>query len=206
MPDPAIGVLAEPFQGLPGPSDRKDRQSLSNRLRYYADRIVMARGVASERLFGRRTNDADPIAVPIKAVAKIAIEGRELRPTVAAREPEQEAPRNWSTLVACLATTSGSRNGRTIPAVPIAIHRSAKENFLSKGVLFDDTAQINVGFRDERWDSLPSTQPSKNAAPEIGPLVRAKRALKEQQVWAIRFWLDEHRRVRVRGVVRFCHR
>ena len=31
-----------------------------------------------------------------------------------------------------------------------------------------------------------------------GRLIAAKRALKQQQVWAIRFWLDQHRRLRDR--------
>ncbi len=33
-----------------------------------------------------------------------------------------------------------------------------------------------------------------------GRLVGAKRALKQQQVWAIRFWLDQHRRLRDRAL------
>ena len=33
-----------------------------------------------------------------------------------------------------------------------------------------------------------------------GRLLGAKRALKQQQVWAIRFWLDQHRRVRDRAL------
>ena len=37
-----------------------------------------------------------------------------------------------------------------------------------------------------------------------GRLVRAKRALKQQQVWAIRFWLDQHRRLRHRALFDFA--
>lgn len=37
-----------------------------------------------------------------------------------------------------------------------------------------------------------------------GRLVGAKRALKQQQVWAIRFWLDQHRRLRDRAVFDFA--
>lgn len=37
-----------------------------------------------------------------------------------------------------------------------------------------------------------------------GRLVGAKRALKQQQVWAIRFWLDQHRRVRDRALFDFA--
>ncbi|GAN13949.1 tyrosine-type recombinase/integrase [Sphingomonas paucimobilis] len=33
-----------------------------------------------------------------------------------------------------------------------------------------------------------------------GRLVGAKRAFKQQQVWAIRFWLDQHRRIRDRAL------
>lgn len=33
-----------------------------------------------------------------------------------------------------------------------------------------------------------------------GRLVGAKQALKQQQVWAIRFWLDQHRRLRDRAL------
>lgn len=33
-----------------------------------------------------------------------------------------------------------------------------------------------------------------------GRLIGAKRALKQQQVWAIRFWLDQHRRLRDRAL------
>lgn len=33
-----------------------------------------------------------------------------------------------------------------------------------------------------------------------GKLLGAKRALKQQQVWAIRFWLDQHRRLRDRAL------
>jgi hypothetical protein len=33
-----------------------------------------------------------------------------------------------------------------------------------------------------------------------GGLIGAKRALKQQQVWAIRFWLDQHRRLRDRAL------
>ena len=33
-----------------------------------------------------------------------------------------------------------------------------------------------------------------------GPIVGAKRALKPQQVWTIRFWLDQHRRLRDRAL------
>lgn len=36
-----------------------------------------------------------------------------------------------------------------------------------------------------------------------GRLVGAKRALKQQQVWAIRFWLDQHRRLRDRALFDF---
>jgi site-specific recombinase XerC len=37
-----------------------------------------------------------------------------------------------------------------------------------------------------------------------GRLVGAKRALKQQQVWAIRFWLDQHRRLRDRALFDFA--
>lgn len=37
-----------------------------------------------------------------------------------------------------------------------------------------------------------------------GRLVGAKRALKQQQVWAIRFWLDQHRRLRHRALLDFA--
>jgi site-specific recombinase XerC len=37
-----------------------------------------------------------------------------------------------------------------------------------------------------------------------GRLVGAKRALKQQQVWAIRFWLDQHRRLRDRAMFDFA--
>ena len=33
-----------------------------------------------------------------------------------------------------------------------------------------------------------------------GRLIGAKRALKQQQVWAIRFWLDQHKRLRDRAL------
>ncbi len=36
-----------------------------------------------------------------------------------------------------------------------------------------------------------------------GRLLGAKRALKQQQVWAIRFWLDQHRRLRDRALFDF---
>lgn len=36
-----------------------------------------------------------------------------------------------------------------------------------------------------------------------GRVMGAKRALKPQQVWAIRFWLDQHRRLRNRALVDF---
>lgn len=37
-----------------------------------------------------------------------------------------------------------------------------------------------------------------------GHLRGAKRALKQQQVWAIRFWLDHHRRLRERAPFDFA--
>lgn len=37
-----------------------------------------------------------------------------------------------------------------------------------------------------------------------GRVVGAKRALKPQQVWAIRFWLDQHRRLRDRALFDFA--
>jgi site-specific recombinase XerC len=37
-----------------------------------------------------------------------------------------------------------------------------------------------------------------------GHLIGAKRALKQQQVWAIRFWLDQHRRLRDRALFDFA--
>ena len=37
-----------------------------------------------------------------------------------------------------------------------------------------------------------------------GRLRGAKRALKQQQVWAIRFWLDQHRRLRDRALIDFA--
>ena len=37
-----------------------------------------------------------------------------------------------------------------------------------------------------------------------GWVVGAKRALKPQQVWAIRFWLDQHRRLRDRALFDFA--
>ena len=37
-----------------------------------------------------------------------------------------------------------------------------------------------------------------------GRLIAAKRALKQQQVWAIRFWLDQHRRLRDRALFDFA--
>ncbi len=37
-----------------------------------------------------------------------------------------------------------------------------------------------------------------------GRLIGAKRALKQQQVWAIRFWLDQHRRLRDRVLFDFA--
>jgi hypothetical protein len=37
-----------------------------------------------------------------------------------------------------------------------------------------------------------------------GRLIGAKRALKQQQVWAIRFWLDRHRRLRDRALFDFA--
>ena len=37
-----------------------------------------------------------------------------------------------------------------------------------------------------------------------GHLIGAKRALKQQQVWAIRFWLDQHRRLRDRALLDFA--
>ena len=37
-----------------------------------------------------------------------------------------------------------------------------------------------------------------------GRLLGAKRALKQQQVWAIRFWLDQHRRLRDRALFAFA--
>ena len=35
-------------------------------------------------------------------------------------------------------------------------------------------------------------------------MLGAKRALKQQQVWAIRFWLDQHRRLRDRALFDFA--
>ena len=37
-----------------------------------------------------------------------------------------------------------------------------------------------------------------------GRLIDAKPALKQQQVWAIRFWLDQHRRLRDRALFDFA--
>jgi site-specific recombinase XerC len=37
-----------------------------------------------------------------------------------------------------------------------------------------------------------------------GRLLGAKRALKQQQVWAVRFWLDQHRRLRDRALFDFA--
>ena len=37
-----------------------------------------------------------------------------------------------------------------------------------------------------------------------GRLLGAKRALKQRQVWAIRFWLDQHRRLRDRALFDFA--
>lgn len=37
-----------------------------------------------------------------------------------------------------------------------------------------------------------------------GRLLGAKRALKQQQVWAIRFWLDQHRQLRDRALFDFA--
>lgn len=37
-----------------------------------------------------------------------------------------------------------------------------------------------------------------------GRLIGAKRALKQQRVWAIRFWLDQHRRLRDRALFDFA--
>ena len=37
-----------------------------------------------------------------------------------------------------------------------------------------------------------------------GRVIGAKRALKPQQVWAIRFWLDQHRRLRDRALFDFA--
>ena len=37
-----------------------------------------------------------------------------------------------------------------------------------------------------------------------GRILGAKRALKPQQVWAIRFWLDQHRRLRDRALFDFA--
>jgi hypothetical protein len=37
-----------------------------------------------------------------------------------------------------------------------------------------------------------------------GRLIGAKRALKQQQVWAIRFWLDQHKRLRDRALFDFA--
>ena len=37
-----------------------------------------------------------------------------------------------------------------------------------------------------------------------GRLIGAKRAFKQQQVWAIRFWLDQHRRLRDRALFDFA--
>lgn len=37
-----------------------------------------------------------------------------------------------------------------------------------------------------------------------GRLISAKRTLKQQQVWAIRFWLDQHRRLRDRALFDFA--
>lgn len=37
-----------------------------------------------------------------------------------------------------------------------------------------------------------------------GRILGAKRALKQQQVWAIRFWLDQHRRLRDRALFDFA--
>jgi hypothetical protein len=37
-----------------------------------------------------------------------------------------------------------------------------------------------------------------------GRLIGAKRALRQQQVWAIRFWLDQHRRLRRRAFFDFA--
>ncbi|OWK30502.1 hypothetical protein SPMU_14890 [Sphingomonas mucosissima] len=37
-----------------------------------------------------------------------------------------------------------------------------------------------------------------------GRLIGAKRALKQQQVWAIRFWLDQHRRLGDRALFDFA--
>jgi hypothetical protein len=37
-----------------------------------------------------------------------------------------------------------------------------------------------------------------------GQLIGAKRALTQQQVWAIRFWLDQHRRLRDRALFDFA--
>ena len=37
-----------------------------------------------------------------------------------------------------------------------------------------------------------------------GRVLGAKRALKPQQVWAIRFWLDQHRRLRDRALFDFA--
>ncbi len=51
-------------------------------------------------------------------------------------------------------------------------------------------SSIDPAFQDRRpWNE--------------GRLLGAKRALKRQQVWAIRFWLDQHRRLRDRTLFDF---
>jgi len=37
-----------------------------------------------------------------------------------------------------------------------------------------------------------------------GRMLGAKRALQQQQVWAVRFWLDQHRRLRDRALFDFA--
>lgn len=52
----------------------------------------------------------------------------------------------------------------------------------------------------QKWDIRSSTGNSGRAPWNAGRIIGAKRALKPQQVWAIRFWLDRERRLRDRAL------
>jgi len=68
------------------------------------------------------------------------------------------------------------------------------------------TAADDVGGTDSaQWRKAMGRSAMDRACHELRPcnegrLVGAKRALKQQQVWAIRFWLDQHRRLRARAL------
>ncbi len=56
------------------------------------------------------------------------------------------------------------------------------------------------GLRRKSWDIQNSIQASKSGAHGMQRMIGSKRALKAQQVWAIRFWLDREQRTRDRAL------